>query len=56
MTTKKRIRCKSALERLEKQLKSGVKTEKETNNSIPLTEKDKVRIGKEIDILKSRSI
>ena len=56
MTTKKRLRCRSALERLEAQLKSGVKTEKKTNNNVPLTEKDKLRINKEIETLKSRGI
>lgn len=47
-------RRKGALERLERQLKSGVKTEKKTNKSVPLTEADKVRINREIDILKPK--
>jgi hypothetical protein len=51
--TKKLIRCKSTLVRLEEQLKSGVKT---TNNSgvhgtTPLTKKDIKRINEEINIL-----
>lgn len=49
--------------RLEAQLKSGVKTEKNLHpltaattggNTIPLTEKDIERIKKEIEILKTR--
>jgi hypothetical protein len=42
---------------LEAQLKSGVKTEKKTKDvKIPLTESDRRRIEKEIEILKSRLI
>jgi hypothetical protein len=42
----------SALSRLESQLASGNKTAKKSSNKIPLTEGDKNRIGKEIEILK----
>ncbi len=50
------IRRKSALELLQKQLKSELKTEKnrKDGHKIPLTDKDKVRIKKEIEILKTR--
>jgi hypothetical protein len=54
MTTKKRIRSKNVLERLEQQLKSGVKTEKKSSNKIPLTEHDKYRITNEIQTLKTK--
>lgn len=54
MTTKKLIRSKSALKRLEAQLKSGVKPDKESNNKIPLTDSDKYRIETEINILKTK--
>lgn len=51
-------RRKKALERLILQKKSSVKTEKRTaattGNDVPLTEKDIVRIDKEIETLKSR--
>ncbi len=55
-------RRKSALARLENQLKSGFKTEKVAQltlvttgaNQIPLTEEDITRIKKEISILKQR--
>ena len=50
----KQIRKKNALSRLEAQLISGVKTEKKGNKKIPLTDSDKKRIEKEIDILKTR--
>jgi len=54
-TVQKRLRQARALKMLEAQLKSGVKTEKKTIDAkIPLTESDKVRIGKEIELLKSR--
>jgi len=39
---------------LEKQLKSGTKTSKENNEKISLTDKDKTRINKEIEILNKR--
>jgi NAD(P)H-dependent FMN reductase len=46
----------SVLERLTKQLKSGLKTEKKSTDGkqIPLTDKDKTRIEKEIEVLKTR--
>ena len=54
MTTQKQIRCKSALKRLQDQLKSGVKTEKKSIKKIPLTDIDRKRIDKEIQILTSK--
>ena len=46
---------RDALVRLEKQLKSGVKTAKGTfDKKEPLTEKDVKRIKKNIEILKER--
>ncbi len=40
---------------LEIQLKNGIKTQKKTMDvKVPLTESDKKRIQKEIDLLKSR--
>jgi hypothetical protein len=62
MTTKKRIRCSSALKRLQEQLKSGVKTEKKSSvgqknfKKIPLSESDINRINREIERLKSKNI
>lgn len=50
--SQKTNRQASALSRLESQLLSGNKTAKKTNNKISLTEGDKNRIGKEIEILK----
>lgn len=54
----KRIRREGALERLVGQLKSNEKPEKingkETGKKIKLTDKDKSRIEKEINILKNR--
>ena len=52
MNTKKRLRNKSALERLKAQLKSGVKNTK--LGEIPLTDSDKIRINKEINTLEKR--
>lgn len=49
------LRRKSALDRLEKQLVSGKKTEKKTLNQIDLDLKDKERIKKEIQILKTKT-
>jgi hypothetical protein len=46
----------SALQRLENQLKSGVKPEKGYSLTIPLTEGDVKRINKEISVLKSRVV
>ena len=49
-------RRSSVLERLTSQLKSGLKTEKKSTDGkqIPLTDKDKTRIEKEIEVLKER--
>ena len=44
----------SVLERLQKQLKSGFKIDQETKEQVPLTDKNKSRIEKEIEILKTR--
>jgi hypothetical protein len=52
--TLKLLRQKNALERLEAQLKSGVKTKKKSIESIPLTDVDIIRIKKEIVILKKK--
>jgi hypothetical protein len=43
-----------ALARLKAQLKSGVKMDQETRQIIPLTEKDKSRVLKEIKVLEQR--
>lgn len=54
-TIAKKIRQKNVLERLEKQLKSGVKTKKKTTDvKVPLNDADIKRINKEIEILKTR--
>lgn len=54
-TIAKKIRQKNVLEKLEKQLKSGVKTKKKTTDvKVPLTDADIKRINKEIEILKTR--
>jgi len=47
----------STLERLTSQLKSGVKNQRVVNDDevVPLTDKDKTRIQKEIEILKTRT-
>jgi hypothetical protein len=56
-TVQKRSRQSRVLAMLEAQLKSGVKTEKKTKDvKILLTESDRRRIEKEIEILKSRLI
>lgn len=47
------LRRRSALKRLQEQLKSGKKPDKQ-GNLIALTESDIKRIKKEIEILKSR--
>lgn len=52
MNTKKQLRKKRALARLENQLKSGVKNTKE--GVVKLSDKDTTRINKEIETLKSR--
>jgi hypothetical protein len=46
----------SVLDRLTEQLKSGVKNQRVVNDDevVPLTDKDKTRIEKEIAILKTR--
>lgn len=49
----KQVRRQGALQRLEAQLASGVKTKKGTRDEkIPLTDKDIKRINKEIERLK----
>ena len=54
-TVQKRSRQTRALDVLQKQLKSGVKTEKRTfDTKVPLTDSDKTRIEKEIQILKDK--
>ena len=53
MNKKKQIRRSRALQRLQRQLEQGTKTEKGTiNKKVPLTEFDKQRIVKEIGELK----
>jgi hypothetical protein len=54
-TLAQKTRKSSVLEMREKQLKSGVKTQKRTTDvKIPLTDNDIKRINKEIETLKSR--
>ena len=55
-TPQAKSRRSSVLERLTSQLKSGLKTEKKSTDGkqIPLTDKDKTRIEKEIEVLKTR--
>ena len=54
-TASKRSRQSRALEMLQNQLKSGVKTQKKTRDvKVPLTDSDKKRIEKEMGILQSR--
>jgi hypothetical protein len=54
-TAAKRSRQSRVITMLEKQLKSGVKTQKKTTDvKVPLTETDIKRINKEIDILTKR--
>lgn len=54
-TSAQKSRQSRALDVLEKQLKSGVKTQKKTTNTkIDLTDSDKRRINKEIEILKGK--
>jgi len=56
-TVQKRSRQSRALDMLEAQLKSGVKTEKKTTDvKIPLTDSDRRRIEKEIEVLKSKLV
>ncbi len=59
MTTKKQQRKEKALKRLEAQLVSGVKKPSrhlqiDYAETVPLTDSDKNRINKEIEILKTR--
>lgn len=54
-TIAKKSRQARVLEMLENQLKSGMKTQKKTTNvKIDLTDSDKKRIQKEIEVLKTR--
>jgi len=46
-------RREGALKRLLEQLKEGKKTAKRTSEKVDLTDKDKKRIEKEIEVLKS---
>lgn len=55
-TAAKRSRQSRVIDMLEKQLKSGVKTQKKTTDvKVPLTDSDIKRINKELEILKSRT-
>jgi len=54
MNTKKQLRLQGALERLEAQLDSGVKTVKKTGEKLPLIDSDINRINKEIQSLKKK--
>lgn len=55
-TAAKRSRQSRVMEMLEKQLKSGVKTQKKTTDvKVPLTDSDIKRINKEIEVLKTRT-
>lgn len=54
-TLPQKSRKSRALDMLTKQLANGSKTQKKTRDvKVPLTDADKRRIEKEIDILKSR--
>jgi NAD(P)H-dependent FMN reductase len=56
-TVQKRSRQSRALDMLEAQLKSGVKTEKKTKDvKLPLTDSDRRRIEKEMEVLKSKLV
>ena len=56
-TVQKRSRQSRALDMLEAQLMSGVKTEKKTKDvKVPLTDSDKRRIEKEMEVLKSKLV
>jgi NAD(P)H-dependent FMN reductase len=56
-TVAKRSRQSRVLDMLEAQLKSGVKTEKKTKDvKVPLTDSDKRRIEKEMEVLKSKLV
>ena len=55
MTTKQRQRSERVIARLTSQMESGFKTEKGTvTKKVPLTEKDKKRIQKEIATITQR--
>jgi NAD(P)H-dependent FMN reductase len=54
-TVQQRSRQARALEMLQHQLKSGVKTQKGTRDvKVPLTDSDRKRLEKEIGILQSK--
>ena len=54
-TAAKRSRQSRVITMLEKQLKSGVKTQKKTTDvKVPLTDSDIKRINKELEILNKR--
>jgi NAD(P)H-dependent FMN reductase len=54
-TVQQRSRQARALEMLQHQLKSGVKTQKKTRDvKVPLTDSDRKRLEKEIGILQSK--
>ena len=55
-TAKVIARRKSVIERLEAQLKRGMKSHKESHLQILLTDNDIKRINRELDILKSRLV
>jgi len=56
-TVAKRSRQSRVLNMLEAQLKSGVKTEKKTKDvKVPLTDSDRKRIEKEMEILKANLV
>jgi len=56
-TVAKRSRQSRVLDMLEAQLKSGVKTEKKTKDvKVPLTDSDRRRIEKEMEVLKSKLV
>ena len=56
-TVAKRSRQSRVYDMLEAQLKSGVKTEKKTKDvKVPLTDSDKRRIEKEMEVLKSKLV
>ena len=49
-----KLRRVGVLERLENQLESGTKTQKKTSKIVSLTESDKKRISKEVEVLKTK--
>jgi len=56
-TVAKRSRQSRVLNMLEAQLKSGVKTERKTKDvKVPLTDSDRKRIEKEMEILKANLV